>query len=74
MTLERAPDRLVVTVRDDGAPAVRSYAPDGGRGLPGLAERVALYGGSLEHGPLAAGGYEVRAELPLVAVPEESYR
>jgi len=60
-------DRLVVTVTDDGVPAERSGSRDGGRGLLGLAERVALYGGSLRHGPVAGRGYELRAELPLQA-------
>ena len=58
-------DRLVVTVTDDGVPADGPGGRDGGRGLLGLTERVALYGGSLRHGPGARRGYEVRAELPL---------
>ena len=36
----------------------------GGRGLHGMRERVELYGGRLETGP-EAGGWRVRAELPL---------
>ncbi len=73
VTLDWQRDRLVVTVRDDGLPRDRSGGHEGGRGLLGLAERVALYGGSLQHGPLARRGYELRAELPLLAAPEESY-
>jgi signal transduction histidine kinase len=33
-------------------------------GLAGLAERVALAGGALEHGPTGAGGWRLAARLP----------
>ncbi|WP_245646188.1 sensor histidine kinase [Nocardiopsis trehalosi] len=43
-------------------------APDAlaatGQGLVGLAERVALAGGRVEHGPTAAGGWRLAAWLP----------
>src|SRR5262245_56995822 len=38
--------------------------PGAGTGLIGLAERVALAGGELEHGPDAAGDFVLRATLP----------
>lgn len=43
--------------------------PGSGLGLVGLAERVAIVGGALEHGPTPDGGYRVVADLPW---PEES--
>jgi len=41
--------------------------PGTGTGLVGLAERVALAGGELRHGPDAAGDFVLRATLPWVA-------
>jgi signal transduction histidine kinase len=38
--------------------------PRPGQGLAGLAERVALANGRLEHGPTAAGGFRLAAWLP----------
>ncbi|HWE68916.1 MAG TPA: histidine kinase [Acidimicrobiales bacterium] len=36
----------------------------GGHGIIGMRERVAMFGGALEAGPLPGGGYEVRAHIP----------
>jgi signal transduction histidine kinase len=55
---------LEITVSDDGG--VISYGSIGsGRGLLGLRERVAIYGGSLDAGPRPGGGWRVRARFPL---------
>ena len=63
-----APDGLTVTVRNaSGWPRADGEALAGlssGRGVAGLTERVSLVGGRLEAGPVA-GGFVVRAELPL---------
>jgi signal transduction histidine kinase len=37
----------------------------GGHGLAGMRERVSLYGGALDSGPRAGGGFVVRARLPV---------
>lgn len=57
------PERVRLTVRDDGA----ATSPDpagGGHGQLGMRERVAVWNGSLRLGRLPGGGYEVVAELP----------
>jgi signal transduction histidine kinase len=43
--------------------------PGAGHGLIGMRERVALYGGTLIAGPSAAGGFHVRANIPLTEQP-----
>jgi signal transduction histidine kinase len=41
--------------------------PSGGRGLPGMRERAAAYGGSLQAGPQPGGGWRVRMQLAVEA-------
>ena len=60
--LSRAEGRLSVAVLDDGGGGA---VQDEGMGLSGMRQRVEALGGSLTAGPRAAGGFEVRAELPL---------
>jgi len=63
-------EQLVITVSDDGpgsGPAAGndgSHAGTPGRGLLGLRERLALYGGELAAGPRPDGGWQVRAVMP----------
>lgn len=55
------PRRVAVEVVDDGpGPAPRGVH---GRGLIGMRERVAAYGGTLHAGPLPGGGWRVAAGL-----------
>jgi signal transduction histidine kinase len=55
----------VVSRRAVGVAATAALAlPGAGTGLVGLAERVALAGGELDHGPDAAGDFVLRATLP----------
>jgi signal transduction histidine kinase len=63
VTLTYRPDSLELEVLDDGAGSANG---DGaGHGLLGMRERVALFGGRLDAGARANGGYRVRAHLPL---------
>ena len=55
---------LRLEVRDDGRSSNRSL--DGsGHGLVGIGERVKIFGGEMTAGPGRAGGFVLRARLPL---------
>jgi signal transduction histidine kinase len=63
--LDRSPDRLAVSVEDDGRGPGDSPAVAEGMGLRGMRERVQALGGQFSAGPGGARGFVVRAELPL---------
>src|SRR5207302_1754861 len=54
---------LVEVTNDAGQPAPDRN--DGGHGVAGMRERVAVCGGDFSAGPLPNGGWRVRASLPL---------
>ena len=58
--------RVEVTNEPGPRPATRG---EGGAGLLGMRERVAAFGGELEAGPTAAGGWSVVATLPYGTLP-----
>ncbi|HXN57030.1 MAG TPA: histidine kinase [Candidatus Angelobacter sp.] len=63
VVLRYTPDAVDLEVVDEGMIAT---AADGiGRGLVGMEERVALFGGTLDAGKRPERGYAVRAHLPL---------
>jgi len=56
-------DGVSVEVTDDGRGPASSNG--GGRGLVGMRERVAMFGGELSAGAGASGGFAVRARFPI---------
>jgi signal transduction histidine kinase len=63
VTVSYGPGALDLEVLDDGRGSSNGHT--GGHGLVGMRERVTLFGGELETGRQSAGGYRVRAHLPL---------
>jgi signal transduction histidine kinase len=54
---------LLLRVTDDGRGAA-APGREGGHGLVGMRERVAMFGGTVEATPLTGGGFRVTARLP----------
>jgi len=54
---------LDIEVHNNGGLPPRTRSPEG-HGLVGMRERVLLYGGTIEAGPGADGGFTVHARLP----------
>jgi signal transduction histidine kinase len=62
-----SPGQVALEVVDDGrGPGAEDR---GGHGLAGMRERAALYGGTLEAGPVPGGGFRVAATLPVEGPP-----
>jgi signal transduction histidine kinase len=66
VVVEFTPGHLRIEVTDTGG---RATGPErdgsGGRGLIGLRERLAVYGGTLHAGARSGTGYRVEAQIPL---------
>ncbi|MFI9322683.1 sensor histidine kinase [Kitasatospora aureofaciens] len=59
-------ETVTVDVTDSGScPPPPTTATPSGHGIPGMRERSAAYGGTLEAGPLPGGGWGVRTRLSL---------
>jgi signal transduction histidine kinase len=60
-----------IRVTDTGPPSGPASAPDAspaGHGIAGMRERAAIFGGTLDAGPLPGGGFQVAAFLPVQAL------
>jgi signal transduction histidine kinase len=70
VTVTADPEAVHVTVEDTG-PHHSPGADDHGKGLVGMRERAALYGGQVAAGPNSRGGWTVRALLlPASTAPD----
>ena len=71
ITLDHGADRLVIQVEDDGGAGGPVLAPAAeGNGISGMRERAIALDGTLTAAPLPAGGWRVRATLPLASPAE----
>jgi signal transduction histidine kinase len=68
VTLRYFRDHLELLVVDDGRGSPKGVPSNGGHGMVGMRERVAMVGGSLQAGPKESGGFLVTATLPLGSV------
>jgi signal transduction histidine kinase len=59
------PGEVRIEVADTGGTPSPAAASGNGRGLMGLRERLAVYGGTLDAGRRITGGYRVRAVIPV---------
>ncbi|MFE6282397.1 sensor histidine kinase [Streptomyces sp. NPDC057877] len=64
VTVGYAGDVLEIEVINTAATRPPADGNGNGRGLIGLRERLAVYGGELTAGPTLAGGYQIRARVP----------
>jgi signal transduction histidine kinase len=72
VTLRYEPDGLSVEVTDDGM--ATAAGDGGGHGLAGMRERIEMYGGTVEAGPQAGGGFRVLARLPCPTAEADAAR
>ncbi|WUH95836.1 histidine kinase [Streptomyces sp. NBC_00433] len=65
ITVDYLPGEVRVEVADTGGTPSPAAGSGNGRGLMGLRERLAVYGGTLDAGRRITGGYRVRAVIPV---------
>lgn len=70
--VDRSGDAVHVTVHDDGRSGSR-WDGRGGHGLHGMHERASVHGGVVQAGADPAGGWTVRATIPLAPTAESPH-
>jgi signal transduction histidine kinase len=65
IAIDYTPDAVRVEVTDTGGTSTAPVGAGNGRGLIGLRERLAVYGGTLSAGRRPTGGYRVLAAIPI---------
>jgi signal transduction histidine kinase len=65
VTIDRDMSAVRVRVANRRAARKDDTLPSGGRGLTGMRERVALFGGTFDAAPAPDGGYVVDATVPI---------
>lgn len=63
VSVDYGEDVLDVDVSDRG-PGTTAYSNGNGHGLLGMRERVSMFGGMLDAGPVPGGGFRVHAAIP----------
>jgi signal transduction histidine kinase len=67
--LTYGPSEVTLQIEDDGDGANGKLGFDGGNGIAGMRERAAALGGEVDVGPGPAGGFQVRARIPVRSTP-----
>ena len=67
VSIEYGPEHLEVSISDDGRGSSSTSSSNGGHGIVGMRERIAVLGGEFHAGPRVGGGFVVRASIPLDA-------
>ncbi len=65
ITIDHNPRELRIEIVDTGGASTTAAGGGTGRGLIGMRERLAMYGGSLQTGNLPTAGFRVCAVIPL---------
>jgi signal transduction histidine kinase len=67
VTINYRPDRVRIQIANDGEPGELPSRVELGHGLAGMRERVAVYAGQFQAGPVGGGGWQVDADLRLAS-------